>query len=781
MLAKTVRYLLKALGVMLILLVLGIGLRLGYFFYRNNLPFGKMQSESSAGQLVSYVNPFIGTGGFSQVSPHNFPGASVPYGMVRLSPDTYSTVFRKKALNTSGYFYPDNRIMGFSHTRLVGTGAIDGGHIRVIPATSGHAWGKYISGRYTRFRHRDESARPGYYGVRMGKPSILAELTATLRTGFHRYTFPDGAEPHILMDICSTLGYERADTGRVAIFPELGVVEGEVKTFGRFAGRFGGIKVYFHARFDRPVDRVEIRNGPDLIKDQNSGEGTALGVACHFNSSAGQQVIGLRIGLSHVSLENARMNLEHETSGKSFEDIVAEASAQWEERMNLIRVESDCDTEKTIFYTAMYRAFQMPTIFQDVNGEYTGFDKQVHTAEGFSYYTDMSLWDTFRTVHPLYTLIVPGEQRDMIVSLVKMRKQGGWLPRWPSGYGYTNSMLGSPADILISESYQKGIRDYDILSAYESMKEVALHPVPQGSPFSGRRGIGDCREYGYCPSDKMSQSVSRTLEYAWADHAIAILADSLGFSGDAALFSQLAGHYRNTWNPATKYFQPRDSEGKFFEHFRPRLLTYIDEKKKYTDDYVEGCALQWRYAVPFDPQGLISLFGGNEPFAEALTLFFSKANSYLGRLYPGSYYWHGNQPYIHSAYLFNEAQRPDLTQKWVRWILDNKYGATATGLDGNDDGGTLSAWYIFSSIGLYPVAGTDYYQVGSPLFREASIRVGDRTLRMIAGNHSPGNIYVSRVTLNGKPVEGWKVRHKELTEGGILRFEMSSAPPAGLP
>lgn len=760
--------------VMVALLLAGTGFY-SYFQYRNTLPMGKLK-PSNVEELGHYVNPFIGTGGWYWVCAHNFPGASVPFGMVRLSPDTWSTVFRRKALNTSGYYYPDNRITGFSHTRLAGTGATDGGHFRVIPAAGDHPWINYLEGNHLPFRHRDETAWPGYYSVKLQKPAVLAELTSTMRTGVHRYTFPKGVRPQLLLDICSALGDKRAEEAKVTVNPQTGELEGEVRTYGTFSGRYEGIKVYFYARVDKPVAEATLWNGDSTLTGRLKGEGSLLGVSLTFNAVEKEQQIGLKIGLSHVSIANARMNLEAETSGKSFDDIVAEAAHTWEEKLSLIRLEGGSEREKMIFYTALYRSFQMPTLFQDVNREYLGFDKQVHRAEDFNYYTDMSLWDTFRTLHPLYTLIAREEQRDMLVSLVKMKEQGGWLPRWPSGNGYTNSMLGSPADMVISESYQKGIRDFDVLSAYEGMKKVALGPVPPGSSFSGRRGIEHCRESGYCPSDKMSQAVSRTLEYAWADYAIALLADSLGFREDAALFYQLAGNYKNTWNPATKYFQPRDSEGNFQEPFKPLLLTYTDINKKHTDDYVEGSALQWRFAVPFDPGGLIGLFGGKDSFVAELESFFARSNPAMSRWYPGSCYWHGNEPDIHAAFLFNGAGRPGLTQKWSRWILDNKYDVTANGLDGNDDGATLSSWYIFGALGLYPIAGTDIYQLGSPLFRKAVVSMGDKTLEIIAGNYSPKNRYVRQVSLNHKILDKWQVKHHELMEGGILRFEMSDIP-----
>ena len=771
---KMIKRILAVAGILLLAAFLFFCSLYTYFNYRNNQPFGQLQTTFKPGNLGQNVVPFIGTGGYFWVCANNFPGASMPFGVVRLSPDTESSIFRKKAMSTSGYYYPDNRIMGFSHTRLSGTGATDGGHLRVIPSTEEIGWESYEKGKFIPFKHSNEVAFPGYYAVKLEDPAVLVELTATRRTGIHRYTFSSGKNPHLLLDVCSVLGDKNVEGGSITLNPNGLEAEGEVKTFGTFAGRYGGIKVYFTAQFDRPFIQSEIHDGKISIKSQSNGSGKDLGVEFTFDHP--EKPIVLKIGISHVSIANARLNMETETNDLSFEQLVENGKAIWEEKLALIEPETDNQKDKTVFYTALYRSFQMPTLFQDVNGDYFGFDKTVHKAEGFNYYTDLSLWDTFRTLHPLYILIAPKEQRDMMVSLVKMKEQGGYLPRWPSGNGYTGSMLGSPADMVISESYQKGIRDFDVKSAYEGMKFLALNPTPKGSKFGGRSGIAAYNQFGYCPTDLMDKAVSRTLEYAWADHSIAILADSLGYKEDAKLFYGHAEFYKNIWNPATRYFQSKDSKGQFSKDFDPIKLSYFDTDGKYTKDYVEGSALQWRFAVPYDPRGLISLFGGNESFAKELNAFFEKSDPTMCSWNPGGYYWHGNEPDIHSAYLFNEAFRPDLTQKWSRWILDNKYGVNSEGLDGNDDGATLSSWYLFASLGFYPIAGTDYYEVGAPLFRKSVIHLGSHTLQIIAENYSQQNIYVSKIWLNGKLLNGFKLKHNQISEGGTLIFEMSALP-----
>ena len=716
--------------------------------------------------IIKDVNPFIGTGGYPWVCGHNFPGAALPFGMVRLSPETISFLTKRGARNTSGYYYGDNRVSGFSHTRLSGTGATDGGHFLVVPATRPVSRNGKVKRRSYRFSHRDEVAFPGYYGLRLPSEDIFTELTATERVGVHRYTFSGGVEPHLYIDVSNALGDAESTEATVSILPDQQEVEGSVRTFGTFARRFGGVRVYFVARFDREFKSYGSWNE----------EGKEIGVDLEFDRSEPESVVGLKLAISYVSIENARANLEAEAGGKQFDELIALAQEAWEEKLSLVRIDRATDAQRTIFYTALYRSFQMPTLFHDVNGEYMGFDRQVHQADGFRYFTDLSLWDTFRTLHPLYNLIAPADQRDMMVSLVQMAKEGGWLPRWPSGNGYTGSMLGTPADITIADAWLKGIRDFDVEFAYQSMRSTALGPTPRGAEFSGRRGIEPYLKYHYCAADMMDEAVSKTLEYAWADYSIGQLAEALGKKEDAALFAEHAQYYHNTWNPKTQYFHPRNANGVFVENFKPLQLTYLDMKERYTDDYVEGSALQWRWAVPFDAQGLISLFASPEIFVSELNNFFAKSDPAMGAWNPGPYYWHGNEPDIHAAYLFNEAGRPDLTQKWVRWILDNKYDTSYKGLDGNDDGATLSAWYIFSSLGFYPMAGSDIYQLGAPLFREAEVKIGENILRIETENYAPENRYVQKIWLNDTVLHRNWIRHAEIANGGILRFEMRATP-----
>jgi predicted alpha-1,2-mannosidase len=625
-----------------------------------------------------------------------------------------------------------------------------------------------------RLDHQDEVAFPGYYAVNLPESGIRAELTATQRVGVHRYTFAPGARPRILLDVTSVLGRGKSKEGEVRVLADAHEVEGSVRTFGTFSARYGGLKVHFVARFNPGFAAAGTWQGESFSRDRRTAAGEDVGVDLVFDAQGPRPVVELQLALSYVSVQNARANLDAEVGAAGFDRVLERAVGAWEDRLAQVRVAGGTDKQQTLFYTALYHSLLMPTVFSDVNGDYLGFDARVHRAAGFRFYTDMSLWDTFRTTHPLFTWIAPADHRDMLVSLTEMARQGGYLPRWPSGNGYTNSMFGTPADVVVAEAYLKGVRGFDVEAAYEAMRKTALGPT-RDSRFSGREGIEDYLKFHYCPSDRVRQSVARTLEYCYADSAIARLAEALGRREDAALFGAHARYYRNLWNPETQYFQPRDARGEFFADFRPKLLTYLDPGGKYTGAYVEGSALQWRWAVPFDPERLVALFRSRAYFVEELEQFFAGSAPAVGAL-PNAYYWHGNQPDLYAAFLFNAAGRTELTQKWVRWVLETKYGDKENGLDGNDDGGCLSAWYVFASLGLFPAAGTDRYEIASPLWRSAEINLGGRRLSVVADNFARDHPYIQKVVLNGTPLDRRRLRHDEIARGGVLRFEMGPQP-----
>lgn len=756
---------------LLILLIPGV-VALSWYQVVRQKP-GSLPVPVYAGPLGSMVNPFSGTGGYPWVCPHNSPGATLPFGMVRLAPDTASLFVNKPALNLSGYYYGDNKILGFSHTRLLGAGVTEGGNFRVLPTRKGERMGGKRP-PFVRFNHSAETAFPGYYAVHLPAEDILVELTATEHCGVHRYTFNEGIPPRLLFDVTSTLARGRCSNAHCRLLPEQAEVEASVRYFGKFSARYDGLDLFCVLRFSRPFQQASLWQGNETLHGGAVAQGEEVGACLDF---APGEALELRLGLSSVSIEQARLNLEEETEGLTFEAIFGLARQAWEERLQSIRVQGGTEEQQRIFYTALYRSFQMPTRFSDVNGLYRGFDKDIHRFEGEHYYTDFSLWDTFRTVHSLYNLVASQEQNDMIRSLIEMAKVGGSLPRWASGSGYAGSMFGTPADMMITEAWLKGVRDFDVEAAWAFMRRSATEGPPTDRRCDRRDGLAEYRRYGYCPDDLMHESVSRTLEFSWADYSLSLLAADLGKEEDARLFEKQARSYRNIWNPETLYFHPRDSQGRFTETLRTDIQTYADFQGKYTRAFVEGSAMQWRWSLPFDGDDLCRLMGGPEHFVSELEAYMDGVNPRLGHWNPGPYYWHGNEPYFHAPYLFIHGGRADLSRKWLRWILENKHADSFIGLEGNDDGGTLSAWYVLSSLGLYPIAGTARYWIGTPLFDRAELKLDDTTrLVILAENNSPENMQVKELYLNDEAHDTNFIHHDEIAQGGTLRFVMAPEP-----
>ncbi len=715
--------------------------------------------ETETGEYTQYVDPFIGTGGTPWTAGMLSPAATVPFGSVRLGPDTsfIGGAYIVKT-NTSGYYYEHGHIKGFSHSRLSGTGAEDYQMFRVTPAI-GNAKAGVLA-----YSHLYESAVPGYYSVYLPSIDCLAEFTADIHTGIHRYTFGMSSDARLYIDITSTAGNYNATKGNVNV-DENGVITGSAELYGAFSDRYDGLPVYFVATTDKEIKSYEV-----------IGDADELGIDINFGNLQGQP-LEMKVGISFVSVENAKLNLEAEAGELTFDDVRKNALADWEEALSVIDTESEDDEIKTVFYTALYHSMIMPTNFTDVNGEYLGFDKEVHTADGFTYRTDMSLWDTARTTHSLYTLIEPEIQYDCLKSLVEMAKAGGALPRWPQGAGYAGSMLGDPANIVITESYLKGFTDFDVETAYNYMK----HSSEVKDTRVGRDYVDLYNKYGYVPDDlaPADESVARTIEYSWEDGAIATLAEALGYEEDAAKYYEKSMYYKNTFNPETKYFQARNSDGNYVWNFSPYITSFYDAVmiKKFADAYCEGSARQWRWNALQDIDGMIELFGSEEYFVSELEDFMKDASLTRAAIDPGHGFWVGNQHDIHTPYLFSNAGRTDLTQKWVRWTLKNRFSSDVNGLDGNDDGGTLSSWYVFSSLGFYPLAGTDKYWIGSPNIDSAVVNLGNgKTLEIEAFNQSEENVYVYSVTLNGEKLEGPYVTHEQLMNGGKLSFYMSYTP-----
>ena len=685
--------------------------------------------------FTDYVNPFAGTGGIPWASGMTFPGAAMPFGMVRPGPDTcFPLGIEAPKVGTCGYWYGKTHIAGFSHTHISGAGIPEGGLFRVTPFGS----------RPLRFSHRQETASPGYYAVRL--PGCLAELTAAQRVGVHRYTFDNAKDARLFINAGSFLGKGHAEKAQIQAM-DAHIIEGEVRAHNGFAARYGGLKAYFYAECDAG------------FQAENCGGAGLLLRFCGM-------VITLRLGLSYISREEARNNLRAECAGANcaascFDVMRAEARLAWEERLSAIKISASAEI-KRIFYTALYHCMLHPTNMTEASGNYLGFHGSVGTAENFTYRSDLSLWDTFRTAHPLYCLIAPDIQRDSALSLLRMAEATGAFPRWPGGGGEGGSMFGNPAHMVMAESYLKGF-----LTREEA--EAALRFIKQAAREDGYARLG------YVSSNTRG-SVSRTLEYAWADAAAALLARALGHEEDAARFFGLSQSFRRLWDPRVNYFRARGASGAW-QKFCPRLNSYFEGglARRFSPGFIEGSARQYRWHAVQDPQGLIALLGGKEAFVKELEQFMRDASRRRAAMHPGSGYWLGNEHNLHAAYLFNDAGRPDLTQKWVRWTLAQRFADGPGGLDGNDDLGALSAWYVFSALGFYPAAGTDRYWLGAPLVDEAALRLGEnKTLHIIARSQNAENIYVKQITRGGEACTGTALRHGDIKDGGTLEFVMTS-------
>lgn len=738
---------------------------------------------------AQWVDPFIGTGG----DGHTFPGAVVPFGMVQLSPDT-------AALNRgidpqpqiykhcAGYHYDDKTIVGFSHTHFSGTGHSDLGDLLIMPITGEPKLTPGTeqhpdSGYRSRFSHDDESASPGYYSVYLQDYDIQAELTATTRVGMHRYQFAQAKEGHVLMDLTASI-YNFKDK---VIWSDVRVVDD--RTLLAYRATNGWAKnrqMYFAIRFSKPFDEIELINEDNsryrcmgcLDKSNNKPStivnsavkttaGKALKVLASFDKP---QELQIKVGISAVSRSNALENLETEIPHWRFDEVKTAAREQWNQQLKVIDADGT-KAQKRQLYTALYHALQAPSVYQDVNGQYRGVDEEIHQAKDFQNHTLFSLWDTYRALHPLLTYVAPDRVPDMIKSMLAHYQQSHdkLLPIWSFHGHETWTMIGYHATSVISDAYLKGIRDFDADLALKAMVDSANSPVYDAIP--------EYKKYGYVPMDVLAESVSITLEYAYDDFAIARMAESLGKQDIANEFYRRARFYRNVFDKQVGFMRGKDSNGKWNPDFDP-------EEAKYMGPFTEGNSYQYSFYVPHDVQGLIDLMGGDLAFEQRLDVLFDKPLSHekikehediaglIGQ------YAHGNEPSHHIAYLYNYAGKPWRTQERIRQIMDTLSSDKPDGLAGNDDVGQMSAWYIFSAMGFYPVAPGDLsYAIGAPQLSHISLNLSNgKRFSVKAENLSAKNKYIQTVTLNGKPLHASYISHDDIQNGGVLHFVMSDKP-----
>ena len=712
----------------------------------------------SAQNLTRWVNPFIGTGAVqSSLSGNNYPGVTVPFGMVQLSPDTREAPDWAQA---SGYDYNDSIIYGFSHTRLSGTGASDFIDILLFPTISDK--------RKSTFTHQHEQARPGYYQVLLKDEKIQAELTASVHVGVHRYTCSDGDQLKLWLDLDHSAN--KGSWNRRIIQSQLRMVSPTVVEGYRIITGWAKLrKIYFHLEFSQPVLSNQLYDGNRMYENTPVINGTELrGLFC-FDKKWNKELI-CKVALSPVSIENARLNMATEVPGWDFEYIARAAETSWEKELKKIIIQGT-DLQKKIFYTALYHTMVQPNTMSDVNGEYMASDYVTRSvAKGEVHYSTFSLWDTFRAAHPLYTLIHTHRIPDFVKSMMRQYDYYGYLPVWQL-WGQDNyCMIGNHSIPVIVNAVLKGVAGVDEEKAYEAVfnSSIVSHP---NSPFEV------WEKYGYMPENIQTQSVSITLEQAFDDWCVAQLAKRLGKEKDYNHFMKRSAFYRNLFNSKTGFFQPKNDKGEWIEPFDPY---------KYGANggypFTEGNAWQYFWYVPQNIPDLISLTGGNKAFVAKLDTFFTvsyqsgalndNASGFVGQ------YAHGNEPSHHVAYLYACAGEPWKTQKYVAYIMNELYNDSSSGYAGNDDCGEMSAWYVFGALGFYPVNPVSgEYVIGTPMLEEAVIQLPGRKTFTVKAPRKEGNeVYICSMKLNGEKYTKNYITHQDIMKGGILEFVMTASP-----
>lgn len=714
--------------------------------------------ELTAVDLTTAVDPFIGTGGVGFATGSTYPGPAVPFGMIHLGPDTSDDGAALPAYHCSGYRHEDTHIDGFSLLRMNGTGVPDYGTIAVMPVNGMTAARRDEDGYRAAFDHADEVAEPGYYRVKL-ETGVVVEITTDRRAGMFRFTFPDGVEPTVLVDLEHTIGEGESEGGGVAVDASAGAIAGWMHNLGQFSRRFGGFPVYAHVTFDVAPEELGVWNEAGLSTTLTEAAGVDIGGWARFPS--GTKVVIAKVGVSFVDAAGAAGNLQAELADVDFDALRARAAATWAEQLGTLEVYNATDEETIALATAVYHAHLMPTLVSDADQRMRDANGEIITAAG-PRYSDFSLWDTYRTLHPWLMLSEHPVNADFVSSLLAFGAAAGAVPRWSLAHSDVRSMTGSPGEIVLAESAAKGIAFDDEAAAYAVSRVTAFGPAP--SHIGGRGAIVDYLELGYVPADRHGGSVSKTQEYAIADAALAAWAERLGAAADVETLGGRARSYQTLYDEDLGFFRGMNADGSFGD-WRGEL----GEDPQYT----EGSAWQYLWLAPHDPEGLADTLGGRERALGRLRHFFAASAVEEPILGHRSYYWHGNEPGLHTPWLFALWGERAETATWTRWAADTFYGLGPEGLPGNDDSGTMSAWLLFAAAGIYPIAGFDRYVVGVPLFPKVVIRRegGDLTVECDADpRHHP---VVVGVTLDTEPVSGPYVTHGELVGEHTLRFSLA--------
>jgi len=694
--------------------------------------FGATAVAATMQNLTQYVNQYVGTGGHG----HTFMGANVPFGLVQLGPTEPTRGWDW----CSGYYYDDDELIGFGHMHLSGTGIGCLGDVAFLPV-------KDFKQTSTRFKHEAEKVHPGYYSVQLTDPNVLVELTATERCGFHRYTFKDGAKAQLALDLSQCIGWDKLND---CLLTQESTTR--LTGFRRSNGWAADRRIYFSIDFSQPV----------TVHRLDSMERVVVSVADNTKP------LLVKVALSPVSIDKAKLNMQAEMAGWDFDATVKAADDAWNRELARIQIQTNDQTKKRVFYTAMYHLMTSCSKFNDVDREYRGADGKVHKAD-FTNYTTLSLWDTYRAAHPLMTVAFPEMQRDFAQTFLNIYKQQGRLPVWHLMGSETDCMVGNPGAIVLADLTMKGFVD-DKELALEALKATQMKDI---------RSLGLLKEHGYIPwnLEPENETVAKALEYCAADDGVAKVAKLLGKVDDYEYFFNRSRSYKKYYDPETRFMRAVGTDGKFRLPFNP----FFAEHR--TNDYTEGNAWQYTFLVPHDVKGLINLFGSDKAFMSKLdSLFFVEGwagdNASPDMSGMTGQYAHGNEPSHHVIYMYNYAGCPDKAAPLLRKMLNEMYLDQPDGLSGNEDVGQMSAWYILSSVGLYqvdPVGGR--FVIGSPLFDKATVNVGaGKTFTVVAKNNSDRNIYVQSARLNGKALKNSYIEFNDIRHGGTLELVMGPKP-----
>jgi len=719
--------------------------------------FGQARKQAVV-NLTKYVDPYIGTG----FHGHVFVGASVPFGAVQLGPTNMSEGWDW----CSGYHISDSTIIGFQHTHLSGTGIGDLGDISFMPTTGPVKVVKGSlkdpqSGYFSLFSHKDEVVKPSYYKVKLKRYDIGVELTASTRVGMHKYTFPASNNAHIVIDLKEGIGWDESMETYIKQVDK-NTIEGY-----RFSkGWANDQRIYFTAVFSKPIKSFNVYNDTES-KPGTQLKGKRVKGIVNFTTTKGE-VVYAKVGISPVSSANALLNIKAEIPGWDFNKVVAAADMAWNKQFAKIIIKTDSISQLKKFYTAFYHTMIAPSIFNDVNGDYWGTDKKVHKNVGFNNVTTFSLWDTYRSNNPLSTIIHPEHTNDMINSMLTIYQQQGSLPVWHLMANETNCMVGYSAVPVVADALLKGYKGFDANLAYEAMKTTAM---------KDDRGVKYVKRLGYIPADSTAESVSMGLEYAIDDWCIAQVAKKMGKTDDYVYFSKRGENYKNYYDPKAGFMRGRLSENQWRTPYSPFISIHEH------GDFTEGNGWEYTFLVPQDVEGLIGLLGGPDKFNIKLdSLFIAQGD--MGKFKSPDVsgligqYAHGNEPGHPMTYLYDYSGKPWKTAEKVRFILDNFYTDKTDGIIGNEDVGQMSAWYVLSALGFYPVnPANGLYVFGSPVINEATLKLkGNKTFHVVVKNNGPKNKYINAMKLNGINYTKTYFKHTDVMNGGELEITMGSKP-----